>query len=150
MIAVQCVFSTSFTYLVHHEGLDLALEDLHACSGDDRAHIWHHNLTEDVTDEPVVPLEASGGRVLHGKPIVIVYGKETHKRWLSIHTIWINKKRYRRERISSPRAITIWVFSRLDAHVWFSLLNAGLPLSVLLLQSRLGTVLGIDVGQVSR
>lgn len=53
------------TYLVHHKRLDLPLKDLHAGCGDHRADIRHHNLTEDVTDEPVVPLEASGCRVFH-------------------------------------------------------------------------------------
>lgn len=64
---------TDPTYLVHHEGLDLAFEDLHASSGHHGANIRHHNLAQDVTDEPVVPLETSCRYMLHGEPVVIVY-----------------------------------------------------------------------------
>lgn len=66
----------SVCYLVHHERLDLPLEDLHAGCGDHRADVRHYDLTEDVADEPVVPLEASGCRVLHGKTVVVVWTEE--------------------------------------------------------------------------
>lgn len=66
----KCVL---LTYLVHHERLDLPLEDLHAGRGDHRAHVGHHDLAEDVADEPVVPLEASSCCVLHRETVVVVW-----------------------------------------------------------------------------
>lgn len=60
-------------YLVDHEGLDLALEDLHSCCGDNGADVRHHALTENFADEAVVSLESGGGRVLHGKAIVVIW-----------------------------------------------------------------------------
>lgn len=57
---------------MHHQRLDLAFEDLHAGGGDDGAHVGHHALAEDLADQPVVALEASGGRVLYGKTVVVV------------------------------------------------------------------------------
>lgn len=57
---------------MHHEGLDLTFEDLHASGGNHRANIRHHNLAQDVADEPVVPLETSCRCMLHGETVVIV------------------------------------------------------------------------------
>jgi len=45
---------------------------------------------------------------------------------------------------------TVGVLRRLDAHVGLSLVHAALSLPALLLHGRLGTVLGVDVGQVGR
>lgn len=64
------------THLVHHQRLDLPLEHLHAGRGDHRAHVGHHDLAEDVADEPVVPLEAGGCRVLDGKTVVVVWAED--------------------------------------------------------------------------
>lgn len=61
-------------YLVHHKGLDLTLEDLHASCRDDRANVWHDNFTEDVTDEAVVSLETGSSCVLHGEAVIVVWG----------------------------------------------------------------------------
>lgn len=58
---------------MHHERLNLPLEDLHACRGDYGTDIGNHDLAEDVADEPVVPLEASGCRVLHREAIVVIW-----------------------------------------------------------------------------
>lgn len=60
------------SYLVYHQRLDLALEDLHASGGDDRPHVWDHALAEDLTDEAMVALETSRGRVLYGKAVVVI------------------------------------------------------------------------------
>lgn len=70
----------SNTHLVHHERLDLPLQDLHAGCGDHRADVGHHDLAEDVADEPVVPLEAGGRYVLHREAVVVVWteGKTAH------------------------------------------------------------------------
>lgn len=58
---------------MHHQRLDLPLQDLHAGGGDHRADVGHHDLAEDVANEPVVPLEARRCRVLHGKAVVVVW-----------------------------------------------------------------------------
>lgn len=71
--------SERLTHLVHHQRLDLPLQDLHAGGGDHRANVGHHNLAEDVADEPVVPLEAGRRRVLHGKAVVVVWAEEAGK-----------------------------------------------------------------------
>lgn len=76
------------SHLVYHEGLDLALQDLHAGRGDDGAHVRDHALAQDLTDQTVVSLETRGGRMLHRKTIVVVWGQETHLRrwWINTHT----------------------------------------------------------------
>lgn len=56
--------------LVHHQRLDLTFEDLHASGGHHRAHVGDHALAEDLADQPMVALEARGGRVLGGKAVV--------------------------------------------------------------------------------
>lgn len=58
---------------MHHEGLDLSLEDLHAGCGDNRADVGDYDLTENVADEAVVPLEASSCWVFYWKTIIIVW-----------------------------------------------------------------------------
>ena len=57
---------------MHHEGLDLALQHLHASGGDHGADVRHHVLAQDVADQPVVPLESRRGGVLQGEAIVII------------------------------------------------------------------------------
>lgn len=71
--------SVLLTYLVHHKTLDLPLEDLHASSGDHRADIRHNNLAKNVTDKPMVPLEASSCCVLYWETIIVIWTEEKHK-----------------------------------------------------------------------
>lgn len=67
----SCIYILSF-YLMNHQGLNLAFQDLHSGCGDHGADVGHHALAQDLADEPVVPLEPSRGRVLHGEPIVVI------------------------------------------------------------------------------
>lgn len=62
----------------------------------------------------------------------------------------IDRSTGRTDSVFEPRQRTIGVFSWLDAHVRLPLVQATLPLSVLLLHRSFGPVLGVDVGQVGR
>lgn len=66
--------TADLSYLVYHQGLDLAFEDLHARSGNNWPHIWDYTLTEDLTDQSVVALETSSSWVFYGKTIVVIWG----------------------------------------------------------------------------
>lgn len=72
------VKTTTWPYLVYHQRLDLAFEDLHASSSNNWPHIWDYALTEDLADQTVVALETSCSWVLYGKPIIIIWRHEKH------------------------------------------------------------------------
>lgn len=74
----HCVKTTTWSYLVYHQRLDLAFEDLHASSSNNWPHIWDYALTENLADQTVVALETSCSWVLYGKPIVIIWRQEKH------------------------------------------------------------------------
>lgn len=87
LFALMSESSCCLTNLVHHQRLDLPLKDLHTGCGDHWPNIRHHNLTEDVADEPVVPLKASSCCMLHWKSIVIVWMQEIQKTLMRLE-IW--------------------------------------------------------------
>lgn len=79
---------TMWSYLVYHQRLDLAFEDLHASSGNNWPHIWDNALAENLTNETMVALETSCSWVLYGKPIIIIWGKERHQSYQDCSYIW--------------------------------------------------------------
>lgn len=53
-------------------------------------------------------------------------------------------------RANAPSKLTVGILGRLDAHVRLALVQPGLPLAALLLQSGLRPALGVDIGEVRR
>ena len=64
------------TYLVHLEGLDLALEHVHASTGDDSADVGHDAIAEHVVDELVVSLVPRRRHVLHRQTVVVICDRQ--------------------------------------------------------------------------